>query len=211
MKTLNILQTKEMLMFLCVSITEAKEYLCDIDRKIGDGDHGIGMAKGMQNVKKMLETKDFGSINEVFNSVGITLMSTMGGSSGVVFGSMFSGAFEGSEPITEMNVKTFADAMNNSLEIIKKRGKAEVGDKTMVDALQPAVEELQKDKTGDFVNALAKAAESAKIGVLNTKNYVAKYGRARFLAERSLGYEDAGAVSVQIMFSSMAMWVKHYG
>jgi dihydroxyacetone kinase len=98
--------------------------------------------------------------------------------------------------------------MRASVESIKARGKAAVGDKTMVDALEPAVIAMEKSNKEDLVNCIEKGAEAAKAGVEATKNMVAKFGRAKSLMERAIGFQDAGATSVQIIFETMHVYLK---
>ena len=127
----------------------------------------------------------------------------MGGASGVIFGSMFLGGIKGYEKITELDGENLTKIMRGSLESIKTRGKAQVGDKTMVDALEPAVIAMEGADKEDLAALLKAAAEAAKEGVENTKKYVAKFGRAKSLMERAIGHQDAGATSVSIIFEAM--------
>lgn len=209
MKALNVAQTKEMIDKVCDKVIESKSYLTEIDRKIGDGDHGIGMAGGMEKAKEALTQKaPFDDINGVFKTTGMAMLNSMGGASGVIFGSMFLGGIKGKESIKELDSKTLALIMRGSLTSIMDRGKAQVGDKTMVDALAPAVEALEENQDKDLEAALKSAVDAALLGVENTKNYVAKFGRAKSLMERAVGYQDAGATSVSIIFEAMYEYVK---
>lgn len=209
MKALTIEQTTDMLIFACNEIISNKAYLTEVDSKIGDGDHGIGMSDGMGKAKATLEEKrPFGDINAVFKTTGMTMLNSMGGASGVIFGSMFLSGVKGMEPATELTAEKFAAIMRNSLEAIKARGEAKVGDKTMVDALEPAVIAMENGNLDDFVQMLADASEAARQGMENTKNYTAKFGRAKSLMERAVGYQDAGATSVWIIFKAMYEYVK---
>lgn len=209
MKTLNVEQTQEMIEHVCDAIIESKLYLTEVDSKIGDGDHGIGMAGGMQKAKEELRLKKpFTDINGIFKTTGMAMLNSMGGASGVIFGSMFLGGIKGKESITALSSSVLAELMRGSLTAIMQRGKAQVGDKTMVDALAPAVEALEESRGEDLETALEKAVQAAEWGVEETKKYVAKFGRAKSLMERAVGYQDAGATSVSIIFRAMYEYVK---
>lgn len=208
MRTLTADQTTEMIKAACDAIIENKPFLTEVDSKIGDGDHGIGMSGGMEKAKAALDEKGpFQDINTVFKTTGMAMLNSMGGASGVIFGSMFLGGVKGLEKLTELDGENFTKIMRGSVESIKQRGKAQVGDKTMVDALEPAVEAMESADKEDLAGLLKAATEAAKQGVENTKNYVAKFGRAKSLLERAIGYQDAGATSVSIIFEAMYTYV----
>lgn len=209
MKTLTIQQTVQMIICACDAIIANMPYLTEVDSKIGDGDHGIGMAGGMEKAKAaLLEKQPFSDINSVFKTTGMTMLNSMGGASGVIFGSMFLGGIKGMESLSELNADSFTKIMRGSLESIKLRGKAVVGDKTMVDALEPAVIAMEQSETQNLTQLLMEASNAARQGVENTKNYMAKFGRAKSLLERAIGYQDAGATSVSIIFDAMYEYVK---
>jgi dihydroxyacetone kinase phosphoprotein-dependent L subunit len=209
MYAINVMTCKEMILAACDAIIKNKLYLTEVDSRIGDGDHGIGMAGGMEKAQEaLIETKDFLTINDVFKTTGLEMLNSMGGASGVIFGSMFLGSVKGMDLVTELNAETFTRMMRASVESIKARGKAAVGDKTMVDALEPAVIAMEKSDKDDLVNCIAQAAKAAKEGVESTKNMVAKFGRAKSLMERAVGYQDAGATSVQIIFEAMHSYLQ---
>ena len=134
MKTLGIEQTKEMLVFVADRIIENTALLTAVDNKIGDGDHGIGMSGGMLKAKEaLLQQKNFASVNDLFILFGKTMMMSMGGASGIIFGTMFSGGAKKCLPTQELDRTVFCTMMRASLDAVKQRGKAEIGDKTMVD------------------------------------------------------------------------------
>ena len=208
MKSLNTEQVTDMLICVCDAIIENRPYLTEVDSKTGDGDHGIGMSGGMEKAKKALEEKrPFADVNTVFKTTGMSMLNSMGGASGVIFGSMFMGGVKGMEVITELDGEHFARMMRAALEGIKERGKAQVGDKTMVDALEPAVLAMEAADKQDLTAVLAAAKTAAYKGVENTKNLVARFGRAKSLMERAVGYQDAGATSVAIIFHAMYDYV----
>lgn len=201
---------KDMFLFAAQRIIDSEEYLTAIDKKIGDGDHGTGMSLGFKEVIKELRSRDFTYINDVFQCVGMTLLDTMGGASGVLFGTVFISGIVGLEPKENIDLEGFSRIFEKSLTALKRRGKANIGDKTMVDAFEPAVDALLISvKEGlTLVEGFEKAAEKAREGMEYTKQCVARFGRAKSYGKSSIGFEDAGAASVWIIFKSMAEWVK---
>lgn len=208
-EALNVNSTKEMLIYIADKIIESKPFLTEVDSKIGDGDHGIGMAGGLQKAKdKLLALDNSTNVYDLFNTVGKTMLMSMGGASGVIFGSLFLAGSKNVDPKTELNAQDIAEIMEKGLISIKERGKAQVGDKTMIDALEPAVESLKANSSKGLHLMLLEAEAAAAQGVENTKKYVAKFGRAKSLMERAIGYQDAGATSVWIIFRSMREYVE---
>lgn len=209
MYEINIETCKEMIIAACDAIIENKLYLTEVDSQTGDGDHGIGMSGGMQKAKDDLAGRDdYKSINELFKTTGMSMLNSMGGASGVIFGTMFFGGVKAVEPITMLNSENFTKMMRASLESIKQRGKASVGDKTMVDALEPAVIAMEEANKEDLIVCIGKGSEAAKEGVIASKEMIAKFGRAKSLMERAIGFQDAGATSVQIIFEAMYEFLK---
>ena len=127
---------------------------------------------------------------------------------GVIFGTMFMGGTKGKAPAAALDTRAFAALMADSLAAIKERGKAAVGDKTMVDALEPAVLAMQAYAGSDFAGLLDAAEAAAAQGVENTKALQAKFGRAKSLLERAIGFQDAGATSTWILFRAMRDYVR---
>ena len=154
------------------------------------------------------EKRPFPDINTVFKTTGMAMLNSMGGASGVIFGSMFLGGIKGLSPLSVLDGDGFTCIMRGSLEAIKARGKANVGDKTMVDALEPAVIAMETSDRSDLTALLGTAAKAAEEGVENTKNYIARFGRAKSLMERAIGYQDAGATSVSILITSMYRYLQ---
>lgn len=207
MKKLNIDEAKQMLVYVCNYIENNKDFLGKVDSKIGDGDHGIGMYTGMSAAKKkLLESNDCKSINELFKLVGMTMITTMGGASGIIFGTLFVGGAVKVDETIELNTRNFTDIMKKSLKAIKDRGKAELGDKTMVDALEPAVIAMDNCETDSLIDLFYVAHKAALEGVEASKNYVAKFGRAKSLMDRAIGFQDAGATTVALIFQAMYMY-----
>lgn len=207
---LNTTQVKEMFLYVGDKVIESKPLLTKLDSAIGDGDHGIGMSVGFEKAKENLQAKDFASINELFNAIGISMITSMGGASGVLFGTIFSGGVKNLETQAELDLPLFAKIFEASLEAVKTRGKANLGDKTMIDALEPAVIALKKsaESSHHLLEGLRYAEEEALKGVEQTKDYVAKFGRAKSLGERAIGHQDAGATTISIIFTSFREWVE---
>lgn len=208
MKQLTFLQARDMLLYVADQIIDSKAFLTEIDSKIGDGDHGIGMERGMKKAKEKLLSMETGdNVFSLFQEMGKTMLMSMGGASGVIFSTLFMGGAKGKSAAILTGAELTA-LMEGSLRSIQERGKAQPGDKTMVDALAPAVEYMQLCGTEELDALLAGAAEAARQGMEATKNYQAKYGRAKSLQERALGYQDAGATSTWIIFRAMAEYVR---
>ncbi|MGX2945598.1 dihydroxyacetone kinase subunit DhaL [Enterococcus alishanensis] len=198
MNCLSVNQTEEMITYIAENMIKKEAELCELDGKIGDGDHGIGIARGFRSVlAEMDNTHD--DVKAVFANAGFEMMNSMGGASGIVFSSIFLGAMTES-PVDSLTVSNLKNYLENGLARVKKKGGAQWGDKTMIDAFEPAVEQLKSYTGEDLVEAFSILAKAADQGAENTRNYVAKFGRAKFLGERSLGSVDAGAVSVSLIF-----------
>ncbi|WP_040203665.1 dihydroxyacetone kinase subunit DhaL [Neobacillus jeddahensis] len=208
---LNAVQVKEMFLYVGEKVRENKPLLTKIDSAIGDGDHGIGMSVGFTKAEEGLRQKEFTTINDVFKTIGMSMISTMGGASGVIFGTFFIGGVKGLDPQEVLTLPLLAQILEGSVSSIKQRGKAERGDKTMIDALEPAVEGLKQSVIGNqsLLEGLKVAESLAEKGVEQTKEYVAKFGRAKALGERAIGHQDAGATTVWIMFTAMREWVEN--
>lgn len=200
---------RNMLLYVADKIIASKPYLTEVDSAIGDGDHGIGMAGGMQKAKKRLVTmQGTDNVYQMFEEAGQAMLMSMGGASGVIFGSLYLAGAKGMEPKKAIGAKELAVMERKSLAAIQERGGAQVGDKTMVDALAPAVEALEANSGSGLLAMLKAAEESARQGMENTKNYVAKFGRAKSLLERAIGHQDAGATSVYLIFQGMREFVE---
>lgn len=201
-ETLSINETRDMMLAVADKIIESEPILSEADRALGDGDHGVGMERGMNAVKEALEGEDFACVGKVFMGVGMAMMSSMGGASGAVFGMLFRGggkAIKGAETLGAAEVATFLKAGTD--EVMTKGG-AKAGDKTMVDALLPAAEGAAAAQ-GNVSEALAGAAAGAEAGKEASKAMIATMGRAKTLGEKSVGLPDAGAVSVAIIAATM--------
>jgi dihydroxyacetone kinase-like protein len=178
-------------------IAEQKAYLTELDSEIGDADHGINMDRGMQAVVAKLGSLPAADVGQVFKTTAMTLISTVGGASGPLYGTLFLQLGTAGAGKTELSAADWSSALESAVAAVRARGKAELGDKTMIDALQPAADALraavQDGATLD--DALAAAEEAAKRGMKATIPLVARKGRASYLGERSAGHQDPGATS----------------
>jgi dihydroxyacetone kinase-like protein len=186
-------------------IQENKQYLSDIDGAIGDGDHGINMNKGFSMCREELD-KNPGDLPHGLNLLSRVLMMKIGGSMGPLYGKFFKGMSISLAEHETIDAQSFGKALVASKDAIGSISQARVGDKTLVDALHPAVDAYQAamDEGKDFTGALADMKEAANTGRDNTKDLVAKIGRSSRLGDRSKGVIDAGAASCALILESMA-------
>jgi dihydroxyacetone kinase-like protein len=187
-------------------LAENKAYLTELDAAIGDADHGANMDRGFKAVLNKLPELNDKDIGTIFKTVGMTLLSTVGGAGGPLYGTFFLQAGMSSAGKMELSLEDWKDAMEAAVKGVVMRGKAELGDKTMVDALTPAVESLKEStQNGDELNhALHESAEAAKQGMEDTIPMVARKGRASYLGERSAGHQDPGATSSYLLLEAAA-------
>lgn len=187
-------------------IDEQKSYLTDLDSAIGDADHGANMARGMSAVGEKLSAGAPGTVDELLKTVGMTLVSSVGGASGPLYGTFFLRMGMAAGPVSDLDGPALAGALRAGLDGIVARGKAEAGDKTMFDAMAPAVDAMDAAlAAGASVPDAAKAAaDAATAGRDATLPLVARKGRASYLGERSAGHLDPGAASTAILFDTLA-------
>ena len=161
-------------------------------------------------MQKMLLDLKGDSCEGVFRAVGTCLLDTMGGASGVLFGTVFISGIVKREERNSFQLSDFAEIFSTSLTSLKKRGKAKVGDKTMVDALEPAVLALEEgEKEGlDLIEGFQRATLAAEKGMEYTKTIKARFGRAKYFGDKAIGLQDAGATSVYIIFQAMSDFLK---
>ncbi|MBC2054316.1 dihydroxyacetone kinase subunit L [Listeria welshimeri] len=174
-------------------VQENKQLLSDLDQAIGDGDHGINMARGLSELKKAFTEKGPADLKDVFKTAGMTMVSKVGGASGPLYGTAFLNMSKAvdSDTIDAIGLTKVIEA---GLEGIEKRGKSHAGEKTMIDVWEPVVHALhQEDLTDDVVDA----------ALQKTKDLKATKGRASYLGERSIGHLDPGAYSSALLFHAM--------
>lgn len=170
-------------------VQEEKDYLSELDGPIGDGDHGANLARGMTAALEALNSTEPQSAAEVFKAVSMALISKVGGASGPLYGSAFMGMMKAEQAGQDM-----AGVLEAGLDMIVKRGHAQVGEKTMVDVWSPVVEAVKKNQlTNDFIDQ----------AVLSTKDIVATKGRASYVGERSISHIDPGSQSSGLLFKAL--------
>lgn len=206
MSSLDTKQMAAIIEGMAKKIEAEKEYLTELDNEIGDGDHGINLARGFEAVEKKLPSLAGGDIGALLKGVGMQLVSTVGGASGPLYGTAFMKAGMACKGLTEIDGPAFVKAMEAAVDGIKMRGKATEGEKTMLDALCPALKVLQDDVSAgkSLKEALQDAAQAAEKGVEYTKTIIATKGRASYLGERSLGHQDPGATSSLYLLQVLA-------
>lgn len=187
-------------------IQEKKDYLTELDMPIGDSDHGINLARGFQAVSGKLPSLAEKDIGTVLKTVGMTLVSTVGGASGPLYGTAFLKAAMVANGKQEVGLDDFLAMLSAAVEGVKLRGKSTTGEQTMLDAMVPALEAMEQTK-GSPSEILAAGLSAAEEGVERTKDMIATKGRASYLGERSLGHQDPGATSFTMLLSVIA---KHY-
>ncbi|AEF24797.1 dihydroxyacetone kinase subunit DhaL [Streptococcus parauberis] len=185
---MDLLKVKKWISNFNNKINDNKDYLSQLDTPIGDGDHGGNMARGMAAVVAELESKEFESSQDLFKMVAMQLLSKVGGASGPLYGSAFMGMAKADQNLP------LAEILSEGLAMIQKRGKAEVGEKTMVDMWSPVVDAL---KAGNLSQEVIDQALEA------TKDIKATKGRASYVGERSVGHIDPGACSSSLLFKAM--------
>ena len=180
--------------------------LTELDSAIGDADHGINMTRGMNAVIDKLDGHQPSHVNELFKTVAMTLVTSVGGASGPLYGTFFLRFAGATGPAIELDIEALAMALDAGLTGIMERGKAEPGDKTMVDALSPALDSMEAviKSGGDLDAAVTAARDAAAAGRDATVPLVARKGRASYLGERSAGHMDPGAASMSLLFDALA-------
>lgn len=186
-------------------IDENKEYLTELDATIGDGDHGLNLSKGFNEVLIAVKDNENVSVDKLLKKVGMTLVSKVGGASGPLYGTGFMKASMAIKDKEEINIDDFIKMMDAALDGVKMRGKAIEGEKTMIDSMAPAIEAMKKARAEgkEAKEVINKGVIGAKQGVEKTKNLVATKGRASYLGERSRGHQDAGATSFAILLEGI--------
>jgi len=179
------------------AIAENKEYLTQLDSEIGDADHGTNMDRGMQAVLPKVGSLEGADLSQLFKTTAMTLISTVGGASGPLYGTLFLQLGTTVTGKTELSAKDWSQALDAAVQAVRARGHAELGDKTMIDALQPAADSLHgaAQDGATLEAALVACEQAAEQGMQATIPLVARRGRASYLGERSAGHQDPGATS----------------
>lgn len=187
------------------AVTAKRDWLTELDSAIGDADHGANMTRGMDAVVAKLDPAP-ATVDELLKTAGMTLVGSVGGASGPLYGTFFLRMGMTAGAVTELDASGLAAALRAGLEGIVARGKAEAGDKTLFDAMAPAVDALDAriGEGADLADAARAAAEAAAEGRDATLPLVARKGRASYLGERSAGHLDPGAASTVLLFETLA-------
>jgi dihydroxyacetone kinase-like protein len=180
------------------------QWLTQLDSDIGDGDHGMNMARGFGAIRAKLPELAEKDIGAIFKTVAMTLISTVGGASGPLYGTFFLQAATTANGKSELDLAGLSATIDAGVKGVIQRGKAAVGEKTMVDALVPAMESLHPTGNESLEAAVSRAVEAAKKGAESTIPLVARKGRASYLGERSAGHLDPGAASSVLLLEALA-------
>ena len=203
---------KEAVKVVANAIIAEKNHLTMLDTKIGDGDHGLNMARGATAVLEAMDELDDKGLNisVLCNAVGQAIIMNVGGAAGPLYGTGFVEGAKTLDAQSKLNIETLAKFFETAIAGIQRRGHAKKGDKTMLDTLIPIYESLQsaKDEDKPIGEVLDDALTAAREGVEFTKTIAAKRGRASYIGERSIGFEDPGAVSSLIIFRTFCQFLK---
>jgi phosphoenolpyruvate---glycerone phosphotransferase subunit DhaL len=195
---------------LTSEIVRNKDYLTELDSFAGDGDHGVNLERGFLKVRNQLpELRRMSDIGSVLSAAGATLLSTVGGATGSLYGASLMKVGGVCRGKSEIKVQDLPEIFTVWSKTVMELGGANVGDKTMLDVLLPATEAISQaaGESSDLVYVLNKGAKAAREGLESTKSMVAKKGRASYLGDRTLGHYDAGAASLCVMLESCAKTV----
>jgi dihydroxyacetone kinase-like protein len=198
-------QILQWLQTFATALEENKEYLTELDAAIGDADHGINMDRGFKKVMSQLPTVADKDIASILKMVSMTLISSVGGASGPLYGTLFLRASTAIGNKQELSAEDMLKLLQAGLDGLLQRGKAQLGDKTMVDALTPAVKAFEQAvaEGKGMVEAMQQAVAAAEVGMKDTIPMLAKKGRASYLGERSIGHQDPGATSAYLMLQCL--------
>ena len=194
---------------MIAAIQENKAYLSEIDGLIGDGDHGANMNKGFTICQKNIAAQDIG-FTEALDALGQVLFNEIGGSMGPIYGTIFMAMAEAGEEAARIDAALFYEMLRRAVQDLEEIVPARVGDKTLMDTLEPAVAAFEKVmKEGcDFGASLDAMTQAAAHGKESTRDLIARFGRSSRLGERSRGVLDAGAVSCNILLQAMASGIR---
>jgi dihydroxyacetone kinase-like protein len=205
-ETITTPQLLQALESMCDTIEDEKEYLSELDGAIGDGDHGVNMAKCFREVKKKLAESSAEEIGTLFKEVGMVVLNSVGGAMGALYGTFFLKLAQESAGKAEVSLSDLVAMFQTGEQGILELGKANPGDKTLIDTLSPAVRAIEaaakEGKT--LAAALTDLEQAAKQGMESTKDMLAKIGRASRLGARTIGHQDAGATSCYFILRSLA-------
>jgi len=192
-----------------VRVVDNVDELSRLDAAVGDGDHGVNVSTALEYAKKEVAALSNPTPADVLRVTAVSFLDEMGGAAGALFGSFFLSMARVVKDHLSVGVATLADALEAGTEMVMKRGKATVGDKTMVDALAPAADAARASAVSGapMEDALTEVAKAARAGVASTVSMKATLGRARYVGESSIGVQDAGATTVLLIFEA---WASEY-
>ncbi len=212
----NVFKLNDFIEILKIADTEIdknKQYLSNLDSVIGDGDHGITISTAFSKINNEISSRNFDSIPDLFKFVGNLFITSIGGTTGPIFGYIFIGMASSliENKKDEVSLSEFYNMLSAALQKVTSIGKANPGDKTLVDTLNAAVSSLKEsvEKNMELSEGIKAMAVEAQKGAESTKDMVATKGRARYLGERSLGYQDAGATSVFIILNAFNIYLQN--
>ena len=204
MKNIGAEHLGELIAAMAERVGAEREHLNRLDAALGDGDHGTAISTAFESAVEDIAALNDDSLNSIWLTTAKALMNRAGGASGAIFGSLFLRGVSHLRDIDCIGKADMEALLRAGLAGVKARGQAQLGDKTMVDALEPAVTAFAAAL--DFGAAWTAAAEAARAGAESTRDLVARQGRAKFLGERALGHIDPGAMTVALMFSAADNW-----
>ena len=206
MNTITTTQLQDALLHVCDVIIDAESMLTELDTIIGDGDHGIGMKTGFSALRTLLQGERFTDTFTLLKESGLMLIKVMGGTSGVIFGTMFIGGLSAVKDKDPITVQDFAQYIDLGTKAISVRGKVDRGAKTMYDALAEARDSLLKAaaENADVHAFFLAGAEGAERGAEATKPMQSRMGRSRNFRDRTVGHTDSGAVSTSLIFRALS-------
>jgi dihydroxyacetone kinase-like protein len=195
---------------MCDTLEKEKNYLSELDGAIGDGDHGVNMAKCFREVKKKLPENADKDVGTIFKNIGMVILNSVGGAMGALYGTLFLKASKEVTAEMEIGLDDLIRMFEAAEKGIQDMGKAQRGDKTLIDTIDPAVEALKaaRAKGKSLMEALSDFSEAAKKGAESTREMISKIGRSSRLGERTIGHQDAGATSCYFILRSFHDGIK---
>lgn len=196
---------------VCDAMAESISDLTHADQAVGDGDHGLAIQRGTRAARQaLLDTPGDGDVGSLFEAFGLAMLTSMGGASGAIYGTLFRRGGARLRGETSFDAQGLATFLDGALAGVRERGGASVGDKTLVDALQPASEAAVSAGSSSLAEALDAAAGAARAGVERTRDLPATLGRARTLGDRAIGHVDPGALSLALLLTAWADAVRRW-
>lgn len=203
---MNVKDVIEVVRAMARRMEDEKDFLTQLDNEIADGDHGINMSRGFSAVEKKLPELEGKDIGTILKTIGLTLVSMIGGSAGPLFGTAFMRAGLAMAGKTEISLDEILECLKVAIEGVQQRGRAVRGEKTMLDAMIPALEAMtiSRASSTDAKVVFASGITAAREGVDYTKTIIATKGRASYIGERSIGHQDPGATSFTYLLEAAA-------